>query len=54
MMESQIATLEQRLKRRDQELTALLEDARSASKFELSRLQAIHQLVIRQMLNNLN
>lgn len=40
--------LEQRLKRRDHELSAALEEGRSHSKMELARLHAIHEQELRE------
>lgn len=45
MMEQQVEHLEQRLKRRERELTGAIEDARAAQKMELARLQALHAQV---------
>ena len=52
MMESQIVQLEQRLKRRDHELSVALEEGRSNSKLELARLHAIHEQVQLENTNN--
>jgi hypothetical protein len=47
-MEAQLSALESRLQRRERELTAAVEEGRSASKIERARLEALHAAELRE------